>query len=78
MIPEVGKNTRGENDYLGTELNLGTTWRFAPNTALDLVWAYMWTGSALDQATNAANQAAGVVNDAKDIYKAVARIRFTF
>ena len=78
VIPEVGKNTRGENDYLGTELNLGTTWRFAPNTALDLVWAYMWTGSALDQATNAANQAAGVVNDAKDIYKAVARIRFTF
>jgi len=54
------------------------TWRFAPNTALDLVWAYMFTGSAFDQSTNAVNQAAGVVNDAKDVYKAVARIRFTF
>jgi len=57
------------------------TWRFAPNVALDLVWAYMWTGSAFDQSTNAANQNAaggGVVNSAKDVYKAISRIRFTF
>ena len=73
-----GDQVRGENSYLGTELDLGMTWRFAPNTALDLVWAYMFTGSAFDQSTNAVNQAAGVVNDAKDVYKAVARIRFTF
>ena len=54
------------------------TWRFAPNVALDLVWAYMWTGSAFDQSTNATNQNAGVVNSAKDVYKAVSRIRFNF
>jgi len=74
----TGSQIRGENNYLGTELDLGMTWRFAPNVALDLVWAYMWTGSAFDQSTNATNQAAGVVNDSKDVYKAVSRIRFTF
>jgi hypothetical protein len=73
-----GEQIRGENDYLGTELDLGMTWRFAPNVALDLVWAYMWTGSAFDQSTNATNQNAGVVNSAKDVYKAISRIRFTF
>ena len=73
-----GDQVRGEENYLGTELDLGMTWRFAPNTALDLVWAYMWTGGAFDQSTNAVNQAAGVVNDSKDVYKAIARIRFTF
>ena len=78
IASQRGDQIRGEENYLGTELDLGMTWRFAPNTALDLVWAYMWTGSAHDQSTNAANQAAGVVNDAKDVYKAVARIRFTF
>ena len=78
ITPDFGKNTRGENRYLGTELDLGMTWRFAPNTQLDLVWAYLFAGSAFDQAGSAANQAAGVVNDAKDVYKAVARIRFTF
>jgi hypothetical protein len=73
-----GDQIRGENDYLGTEVDLGMTWRFAPNVALDLVGAYMFTGSAFDQSTNAANQTAGVVNDAKDVYKVVSRIRFTF
>lgn len=73
-----GDQIRGENNYLGTEFDLGMTWRFAPNVALDLVWAYMWTGSAFSQSTNPTNQNAGVVNDAKDIYKAVSRIRFTF
>ena len=28
---------------------MGLTYRFAPNVAFDLVYAYMWAGSALDQ-----------------------------
>ena len=38
----------GDSSYLGTEVDLGTTWRFAPNTAFDLVGAYLFAGSALD------------------------------
>jgi hypothetical protein len=39
---------KGDSRYLGTEVDLGTTWRFAPNTAFDLQGAYLFAGHALD------------------------------
>jgi hypothetical protein len=65
---------RGDHSYLGTELNAGFTYRFAPNVAFDGIYAYMWTGSALDQPRSAG----GVVEKADDVWKAVARMRVTF
>jgi hypothetical protein len=65
---------RGTERYLGTEINLGLTYRFAPNVAFDLMGAYMFVGSAM----NHANTPGGDVKDADDVYKAVARVRFTF
>src|SRR5262249_5052687 len=38
----------GDSNYLGTEFNLGMTWRFSANTAFDLVGAYLFAGDALD------------------------------
>lgn len=72
--------TRGDDNYLGTEIDFGINWKFAPNTTLDLVYAYMFTGAAFDNANNVAAGASGVpsANDSKDVYKALARIRFVF
>lgn len=39
---------RGDARYLNTELMLGQTWRFAPNVALDGIFAYMWTGDGMN------------------------------
>ena len=76
----------GDSRYLGTELNLGITWRFAPNVAFDLVAAWLSAGPAFDAtecqtpAVAAAGCAGGtlVKKEANDAYHAGARIRLAF
>jgi len=67
---------QGDSSYLGTEVNGGFTWRFAPNTAFDLAGYYLFAGSAMDQAESLN----GVITkrDARDGYYAVARVRLSF
>ncbi len=62
--------------YIGTEINGGFTWRFAPNTAFDLAAYYLFAGSALDTTENLT----GVITkrDASDGYYAAARVRLSF
>jgi len=66
----------GKSRYIGTETDLGVTWRFAPNAALDLLGAYLFAGSALDTA----ELVNGVLStrDARDAYYASARVRLSF
>ena len=66
----------GDSRYIGTEINGGMTWRFAPNAALDLAAYYLFAGSALDM-TEQLNGVA-VKRDARDGYYAVARVRLSF
>jgi hypothetical protein len=61
----------GDSRYIGTEADLGMTWRFAPNTVFDLVGAYLFAGEALD-AVNANN------SDARDAWTVAARVRLSF
>jgi len=67
---------KGDSRYLGTELDLGLTWRFAPNTAFDLQGGYLFAGSAL----NTAEVLNGVHTrrDANDAYLVSARVRLAF
>jgi hypothetical protein len=58
----------GDEDYLGTEVDLGFTYRFAPNVAFDLIGAYLLAGDA--RGFN--NQ------DPEDVYKVSARMRVTW
>jgi hypothetical protein len=62
----------GDSRYIGTEVDLGTTWRFAPNTVFDLVGAYMFAGSALDTVDASGSR------DAKDGWTVAARVRLSF
>ena len=66
----------GKSRYIGTEADLGVTWRFAPNAALDLLGAYLFAGSALDTA----ELLNGVLStrEARDAYQATARVRLSF
>jgi hypothetical protein len=71
----------GNERYLGTEVNLGFTYRFAPGIAFDMVGSYMFAGDALGAAA-ATNSNTGVVSttakDPKDIQAITARVRYTF
>jgi len=64
----------GDSRFIGTEADLGITWRFAPSTAFDLVGAYLFAGHALD----ARRTAAGPTRDAHDGYTIAARVRLAF
>ena len=91
--PTVGRTTvsdkswvEGDSRYIGTEVNLGFTWRFAANVSFDLMGAWLAAGHALDTtecqtpAVAAAGCAGGtlVKRDATDAYQAAARVRLAF
>ena len=67
---------KGDSRYIGTEVNGGFTWRFAPNAAFDLAGYYLFAGSALDM-TEQLNGTA-VKRDSRDGYYAAARVRLSF
>jgi hypothetical protein len=68
--------TDGDSRYIGTEADLGMTWRFAPNVAFDLVGGYLFAGSALD-ATEFVNGAFNL-RDSKNAWTTAARVRLSF
>ena len=78
--------TKGNSNYVGTEVNLGLTWRFSANTAFDLVGGYLFAGDALNAAEcrgtlSAAGVCSGgpvVKKDAEDAYTLAARVRLAF
>jgi hypothetical protein len=71
-----GAGCRGDSSYLGTEVNAGLTWRFAPGITLDLVGAYLFAGGALD--TTFVRNGVAERQDSKDIYTGAARVRVSF
>jgi hypothetical protein len=84
----TGNPQRGREDYIGTEWALGATYRFAPGVTLDMIFAYMWTGEALNMqrsspaqvgvCTNGTAAGTACIHEAEDVYKAVARFSVAF
>ena len=66
----------GDSRYLGTDVDLWFTWRFAPNTVFDLVGAYLFAGRALD--TTELLNGVPQKREAQDAYLVAARVRFSF
>jgi hypothetical protein len=79
LIPGDG---RGNSRYLGTELDVGLTWSFAPGIVFDLVGGYMWAGNALSSAgvvTGAIAGPSGTSNrNPKDVKTIATRVRLSF
>jgi len=67
----------GDSRYIGTEADLGLTWRFAPNTVFDLVGAWLFAGSALDTRQPEA-PGAFLKREAVDGWTVAARMRLSF
>jgi hypothetical protein len=74
------RDGRGDESYLGTEINVGLTWRMAPNLVFDLVGGYLFAGDGLGRgaATGALAASPPRANDPEDVKTVVARWRFTF
>src|SRR5262249_10583804 len=75
--------SKGNSKYVGTEGDLGMTWRFSANTAFDLRGAYLFAGDALDasECTNGAATCSTSLTrkkSAQDAYTLAARIRLAF
>jgi hypothetical protein len=70
----------GTARYLGTEIDLGFQWRFAPNIVFDLVGAYLFVGPAYAThlTTNAATGIARNGRDPQDVQTVAARVRYSF
>ena len=66
----------GDSRYIGTETDLGFTWRFAPNAAFDLEGSYLFAGAALGTAELV--NGVHTRRDPNDAYQLAARVRFAF
>jgi len=83
LIPQDGQ---GDSSYLGTELNLGLTWRFAPGLSFDVSTAYLFAGNALGYSRRCdgacGTNVLGLDNvsegNPKDVYTIASRVRFAF
>jgi hypothetical protein len=79
ITPAAGAARSGDSRYLGTEVDLGFQWRFAPGVAFDVVGAYTFTGPAMAAAVSTPTSGgARDANNVENITTATARIRFSF
>jgi hypothetical protein len=71
-----GAGCNGDSSYIGTEVNLGITWRFAPGLTFDLVGGMLFAGEALD--TSEVINGVLTKQRAENIYTIASRIRYSF
>jgi hypothetical protein len=78
----AGCRDKGNERYLGTEINLGFQWRFVTNVALDVVGSYMFSGNALatNLTTSSSNNGGFTQNgrNPQDVSAVTARVRYTW
>ena len=67
--------TKGDSNYIGTEMNLGMGWKFAPNASLDMIGAWLIAGGALDTAESLQRL---IHRDSRDSYAFTTRVRLSF
>jgi hypothetical protein len=72
-IVNANSFVKGDSRYIGTEGDIGVTWKFAPNITFDLAGAWLWAGDALKVA-----DAAGIKHDQHDAWTIASRVRFSF
>ena len=77
LVPDIN-NPDGDDNHIGTELNAGLTWRFAPGLTLDMVYGHLFSGPALDQRQRSLTGAVSGVRNAKDADTGTVRVRFSF
>ncbi len=84
----AGARAEGDHDYLGTELGVLMSYRFAPGVTLDVAGGYLWAGPALNHrhiggsyvgSGLAGSQPPGPKDiGVNDVMIGTARVRYTF
>ena len=79
---QTGCRPEGDSDYLGTEINLALTYRFAPGLALDVAGGWLFTGPAFGHryagTTYATTGPQQMDQGIKDVLIGTARVRYQF
>jgi len=86
LTPLNGTAAKGDEQFLGTEINASATYRFAPGLAFDVAGGYLFSGDALRHAvtTGCCNGAQGGTTfiggkgGVDNIVIGTARVRFSF
>jgi len=84
LLPAGGTSAKGDSQYLGTEINLSATYRFAPGIAFDVAGGYLFAGDALSHASQptqafiATPTGRGSKDGVDDVIIGTARIRYSF
>jgi len=80
--PTQSIRPEGDQDYLGTEVNLALTYRFAPGLALDVAGGWLFTGPAFGHryagTTYATTGPQQMDQGVKDVILGTARVRYQF
>jgi hypothetical protein len=66
----------GDERFLGTELNLSATYRFAPGIAFDFATGYLFAGDGLGYVSAVAGRDS--TKNPSDVFIATSRVRFSF
>lgn len=78
---KVGAASRGTDNYMGTEVDLGFDWNFAPNVSFLVTYGHLFVGDALNIAGSAnttLGTAASGVRNAQDVDLMSAVVRYIF
>ena len=72
-----GAGCNGDASYVGTEVNLGITWRFAPGLAFDLVGAILFAGERARQ-LRGPQRRADEAGRRRTSTRSLSRVRYSF
>jgi hypothetical protein len=77
---QVNPGSTGDSRYMGTEINFGFEWGFAPNIRLLALYAHLFSGEALDAAGSVGTGSAlgATPRNAEDVDMGSLTLRFTF
>jgi hypothetical protein len=86
LTPLAGTSAKGDEQFLGTEVNVSATYRFAPGLAFDVAGGYLFSGDALGHAvtTGCCNGALGGTtgrggkDGVDNVIIGTARVRYSF
>jgi hypothetical protein len=75
---QVSAGSGGDAQYLGTEINLGFEWGFAPNIRLLALYAHLFAGDAYNIAGSVGTTVGTSPRDSEDVDMGSLTLRFTF
>jgi hypothetical protein len=74
----IGAASRGSDNYIGTEVDVGFAWNFAPGISLNWVYGHLFAGDALGNANALTAGGANTRRDPEDVDSMTTMLRYIF